>query len=204
MQSRIFAALPPHGAGQKIGLYGGSFNPAHAGHRHVSLFALKRLELDCIWWLVTPGNPLKEAAGLPPLTTRMHVAAEVAANPKIVITGAEAAFGTQYTADFVRILKRRAPSVRFVWIMGSDSLQQFHRWENWREIAASVPIAVVNRPDSLPAALSSRAAQALREFRVDEQDAPTLALRRPPAWTFLTGPRTPASSTALRAQSSLS
>lgn len=196
--SRIFAGLPPHGDGQKIGLYGGSFNPAHIGHRQVSLFALKRLALDRIWWLVTPGNPLKDAAGLPPLQERMQRAAEIAASPRIVVTGAEAAFRTRYTADLIEALERHAASARFVWIMGSDNLDQFHRWEKWREIAAAVPIAVVNRPGSLAAALSAPAAQALARHRIDEADAPLLAYQTPPSWVFLTGPRNAASSTALR------
>ncbi len=196
--SRVFSGLPPHADGQSVGLYGGSFNPPHAGHRQVSLFALKRLGLHQMWWLVSPGNPLKDVAGLPPQKERMQKASEVAAHPRIVITGAEAAFRTRYTADFLRVLKQRAAVARFVWVMGSDNLLQFHRWEDWRAIADFVPIAVVNRPGALTAAMSARAAQALGRYRVDEADAPTLATREPPAWIFLTGPRTAASSTALR------
>ncbi|HEX9906046.1 MAG TPA: nicotinate-nucleotide adenylyltransferase [Propylenella sp.] len=196
--SRLFRGLPPYGRGERIGLFGGTFNPAHPGHRVASLLALNRLKLDRIWWLVTPGNPLKEAAGVPSLDRRMRKAAEMAAHPRIVISGVEETFRTRYTADLIRILRERVPGIRFVWIMGSDNLAQFHRWENWRRIAAEVPIAVVNRPGSLSAALSAPAAQALRRYRVDEQDAGTLAERSPPAWVFLTGPRSPASSTALR------
>jgi nicotinate-nucleotide adenylyltransferase len=197
--SRIFSGLPPYADGQAIGLYGGSFNPPHAGHRQVSLFALKRLALAQIWWLVTPGNPLKPAAGLRPLEERLQRSAEVAASPRIVVTGAEATLRTHYTANLIEVLQRRAASARFVWIMGSDNLVQFHRWENWRAIAEAVPIAVINRPGSLAAALSARAAQALAPYRVDEADAPTLAYLQPPAWVFLTGPRNAVSSTALRA-----
>ncbi len=196
--SRIYSGLPPHGAGQRIGLYGGSFNPAHAGHRHVSLLALRRLALDGIWWLVTPRNPLKDADGLPPLHERMRRAAEIAAHPRIAVSGVEASIRTRYTADLIQILKSRAAATRFVWIMGGDNLAQFHRWERWREIAGAVPIAVVNRPGHLMAPLSAVAAQALGEHRVDEQDAPLLASMQPPAWTFLVGPRTAASSTMLR------
>ena len=199
--SRVFAGLPPHAAGQKIGLYGGSFNPAHRGHRHVGLLALRRLGLDKIWWFVTPGNPLKDTKLLPPQQQRMQRAAELAAHPRIEVSGAEAVFRTRYTADLVDILKRRAPDVRFVWVMGSDNLAQLHRWDSWRDIAGSVPVAVVNRPGYLTAPLSSPAAQALARYRIDEADAPTLAGREPPAWTFLTGPRTSASSTALRRSS---
>ena len=197
--SRIFGGLPLHGGGERIGLFGGTFNPAHPGHRTASLLALDRLGLDRIWWLVTPGNPLKEAAGVPTLDRRMQRAADIAAHPRIVVSGAEEAFRTRYTADLIRILRERVPGVRFVWIMGSDNLAQFHHWENWRRIADQVPIAVINRPGSLPAALSAPAAQALQRYRVDEQDAGTLAHRSPPAWVFLTGPRSPTSSTALRA-----
>jgi nicotinate-nucleotide adenylyltransferase len=197
--SRIFPGLPPHAAGQRIGLYGGSFNPPHAGHRQASLQALRRLGLDRIWWIVTPGNPLKSADGLPPLRQRMEQAAAVASHPRIVVTGMEAAFGTRYTADLVRTLKKRAPGVRFVWIMGSDNLAQLDRWEDWREIARSVPIAVVNRPGHLTSPLTSRAAHALRAYRMDERSASALAWASPPAWIYLTGPRTASSSTALRA-----
>lgn len=200
-RSRIFAGLPPHGAGQRIGLYGGSFNPAHEGHRRVSLIALRRLGLDQIWWLVTPGNPLKDVSTLPPLAERMENAARVAAHPLIVVTGAEAQLRTRYTADLVRILTKRAAGTRFVWVMGSDNLAQFHRWERWRDIAALVPIAVVNRPGRfLAAPLSAPAAQAMRDYRLLDEAALALAGCEPPAWVHLVGPRTPASSTALRAR----
>jgi nicotinate-nucleotide adenylyltransferase len=198
--SRIFPGLPPHAAGQKIGLYGGSFDPAHAGHRKASLLALKRLGLDQFWWVVTPGNPLKRRDCLPPLATRMKQAAIVASHPLIIITGMEAAFGTRYTADLIRILKKRAPRVHFVWVMGSDNLAQLDQWEDWREIAGNVPIAVVNRPGYLTTPLSSRAAQALSGCRIDEGSARALAYLRPPAWIYLTGPRAASSSTALRAR----
>jgi len=198
MPSRIYRGLPPHGPGQAIGLFGGTFNPPHSGHRQASLSALRRLGLDQVWWMVTPGNPLKENGNLPSLDERMLAAAEVASHPRIAISGAEAMFATRYTADLIQILREREPATRFVWIMGSDSLTDFHRWENWRRLAASVPMAVVNRPRSLPAPLSSRAALALRQYRVDADDGQTLPNRQPPAWVFLIGPRTAASSTALR------
>jgi nicotinate-nucleotide adenylyltransferase len=200
MRSRIYRGLPPHGAGQAIGLFGGSFNPPHSGHRQASLSALRRLGLDQLWWMVTPGNPLKENGGLAPLEDRMRAAAEIAAHPRIAISGAEAVFRTRYTADLIQILRKRQPATRFVWIMGSDSLTEFYRWEDWRRIAASVPIAVVNRPRSLAAPLSSRAALALARYRIDADDTTTLPDRAPPAWAFLTGPRTAASSTALRSR----
>lgn len=200
--SRIFAGLPPHGAGQAIGLMGGSFNPPHEGHRRIAVMALKRLALDSLWWLVTPGNPLKDVAALPPLDARMQSAAEIAAHPRIVISGAEHAFSTRYTADLIAILRKRAPDVRFVWVMGSDNLAQFHLWEDWRKIAQAIPIAVIGRPGFLAAGLSSRAARALGAWRIDEADASALAGCTPPAWTFLTGPRSAASSTELRQRGS--
>jgi nicotinate-nucleotide adenylyltransferase len=129
----------------------------------------------------------------------MARAAELARHPRIVVTGVEAALRTRYTADLIRHLKERAPDVHFVWIMGSDNLAQFHRWERWREIAASVPLAIVNRPGSLAAPLSSPAATALASSRVDEQNARAFAAKRAPAWIFLSGPRTALSSSSLRA-----
>ena len=196
--SRIFAGVPPHGAGQAIGLLGGSFDPAHGGHRCISEIALRRLGLDALWWMVTPGNPLKDVAALPPLGARMRKAAALAAHPRITISGAEAGLGTRFTADLVGILKARSPTVRFIWIMGSDNLAQFHRWEAWRDIAAAVPIAVVNRPGFLASALNARAAQALAARRIDEADALRLADCTPPAWVVLGGPRSGLSSTAIR------
>jgi nicotinate-nucleotide adenylyltransferase len=196
--SRVFRGLPPHFAGQTIGLFGGTFNPPHAGHRQASLYALRRLGLDQLWWMVTPGNPLKQNGGIPGLPARMQKAAAVASHPRIMISGAEAGFRTRYTADLIQILRQRSPATRFVWIMGSDSLTDFHRWEDWKRLAASVPVAVVNRPRSLVAPLTARAAQALGRYRVDAEDARTLARRRPPAWVFLIGPRAAVSSTALR------
>ena len=201
--SRVYRGLPPYGRGQAIGLFGGTFNPPHAGHRQASLFALRRLGLDQLWWMVTPGNPLKKNGSLPSLWARMQAAAGVAAHPRIAVSGAEAIFRTRYTADLIQILKSREPSTRFVWIMGSDSLTDFHRWEDWRRLAASVPIAVVNRPRSLAAPLSARAAQGMGIYRVDADESATLPNREPPAWVFLIGPRISASSTAIRSRRSV-
>ncbi len=151
--------------------------------------------------MVTPGNPLKENGSVPALAERMRAAARLASHPLIFVSGAEAGFRTRYTADLIEILKARAPTTRFVWIMGSDGLVDFHCWENWRGIAASVPIAVVNRPGTLLAPLHSRAAKALAGHRLDSEDTQILAARRPPAWAFLIGPRASISSTALRGAS---
>ncbi|MEM9204889.1 MAG: nicotinate-nucleotide adenylyltransferase [Pseudomonadota bacterium] len=198
-----WTALPPHGPGQAIGLLGGSFNPAHAGHRHISLIALKRLKLDNIWWLVTPGNPLKDNDGLPPIDERIAQARRIANHPRIKVTGIEAQLGTRFTADTLTRLKRRAPSLHFVWLMGADNLAGFHRWDRWRGIAEALPIAVIDRPGYTQSALTATAADALVRFRIDESDAPLLARREAPAWVFLFGPRSQLSSTALRASSAL-
>ena len=193
-------SLPPHPPGLRIGLYGGSFNPPHAGHLHVGLLALKRLRLDRIWWLVTPGNPLKELGGLPPLAERMAAAQALARHPRLAVTGFEAAIGARYTLDSLEYLAGHAPGVRFVWIMGADNLAQFDRWRGWRRIAQLMPFAVIDRPGWTLRAAQSRAALALARFRIDETDAPVLAERAPPAWVFLHGPRSALSSTVLRQQ----
>jgi nicotinate-nucleotide adenylyltransferase len=190
--------LPPFAAGMAIGLFGGSFNPPHAGHRHATLVALTRLELDRVWWLVTPGNPLKDNEALPPLAARLTAARHVAAHPRIEVTGIEARIGSRYTFDTIRWLTQRCPGVRFVWIMGADNLVTFHRWQHWRDIAALVPIAVVARPGSLSKGPLGKAARALASARLPEWDAPSLARRRPPAWVFLHAPLVATSSTALR------
>jgi nicotinate-nucleotide adenylyltransferase len=192
--------LPPHAPGMRIGLYGGSFNPPHAGHRHVGLMALRRLALDRLWWLVTPGNPLKDRAGLPPTTARIAAAQACAHDPRIVATGLEEQIGSYYTLETVRFLERRCPGVRFVWIMGADSLASFQRWRGWREIAETLPMAVVDRPGWTLKATRSRAAVALAPYRWDETDAALIAAAAPPAWVFLHGPRSFLSSTELRKQ----
>ena len=190
--------LPRHGPGMRIGLFGGTFNPPHEGHRLASLIALSRLGLDCVWWLVTPGNPLKANDGLPPLAARMEVASHVAAHPRIAVTGFEAAIGTRYTHDTVSWLKKRCPGVEFVWIMGADNLANFHRWQRWREIAGLVSIAVIDRPGATLKGLHSRGGAWLAERRIDESDGRLLARRTPPAFMFLHGPRSEMSSTQLR------
>ncbi|WP_336488175.1 nicotinate-nucleotide adenylyltransferase [Methylobacterium nigriterrae] len=190
--------LPPSAPGQRIGLYGGSFNPAHLGHRHVSLTALRRLGLDRIWWLVTPGNPLKDRGLLAPLAARAALAREVAADPRIAVTAFEAEIGARFTRETLRYLRARRPGVRFVWIMGADSLASFHRWRGFREIAGLMPIAIVDRPGFTLPAPGAPAARALARYRVPERDALQLATMTPPAWIFLHGPRSPMSSTALR------
>jgi nicotinate-nucleotide adenylyltransferase len=181
-----------------IGLYGGSFNPPHEAHRKVALTALKRLKLDRVWLLVTPGNPLKDNAALPPLDERLAAARRLVAHPRIEVTGVEAGLGVTRTYDALAYLTARRPDLRFVWIMGADNLATFHGWGRWREIAGLAPIAVVDRPGATFAPLSARAAQAFARFRVDEGEAAALASMAPPAWSFLHGPRSDLSSTALR------
>ncbi len=184
----------------RIGLFGGTFNPPHAGHMLVAEIALRRLKLDRLWLLVTPGNPLKKLDGLPPLDQRMAAARKLARDPRIIVTGLEADIGTRYTYDTVAWLTQRAPSLRFVWVMGADNLKQFSRWQRWTDIAALVPIAVIDRPRSSLAALNAKAAQRLADHRLPESDAATLAARKPPAYVFVHDRRIDLSSTELRAQ----
>lgn len=182
----------------RIGLFGGSFNPPHEGHRAASLLALRRLGLDRIWWLVTPGNPLKDTSGLMPLSKRLEAARRVSHHPRIAVTGIEAVIGARYTYDTIAYLRRRCPGVRFVWLMGADNLCTFGRWQRWQDIARLVPIALVDRPGFTLKALHGRAAEALAPYRKDESRASALAIMAPPAFVFLHGPRSPLSSTALR------
>ena len=181
-----------------MGLLGGSFNPPHQAHRTISLFALKRLRLDRVWWLVSPGNPLKENGTLYALAERMQAARAIAHDPRIAVSCLETVIRTRYTFDTINTLRHRANGVRFVWIMGADNLAQFHRWQNWQRIAAMVPIAVVDRPPASFRAIASPAAQALAHYRLPENEAARLADRRAPAWVFLTGLKLPLSSTGLR------
>ena len=202
MISKAFAGLPPHGRGQRIGLFGGSFNPPHDGHRIASLLALRRLRLDCIWWLVSPGNPLKDTRGLPSVEDRVEAARRLASHPRIVVTGFERSLGSPFTCDTVAVLAARCPAVHFVWLMGADSLATFHLWKDWRTIAATMPLGIVDRPGSTLRAAQAKAAATLKGFRLDETDGPLLATAPPPAYIFLHGKRSPLSSTQLRAQGS--
>jgi nicotinate-nucleotide adenylyltransferase len=182
----------------RIGLFGGSFNPPHRGHVHASELALKRIGLDRIWWLVTPGNPLKETRGLAPLKARVAAARALARDPRILVTGLEAEIGTRYTFDTVLYLRRRCPGVRFVWIMGADILAQLHLWQRWREIAGLVPLVVIDRPGQTSPTLSTPAARWLGAHRIPETEAALLPDTDAPAFVFLHGPRIDISSTLLR------
>ena len=192
----VVRAIPAHGESQRIGLLGGSFNPPHEAHRAISLFAMKRLRLDRVWWLVSPGNPLKENPSND-LDARLDAAAMLARHPQIAVTGFEATLRTHYTIDTLKALFARSPA-HFVWIMGADNLAQFDRWRAWRQIADLVPIAVVDRGNDGIRALASPAAQALARHRIPEAAAMTLPDRTAPAWVFLSGLKLAASSTALR------
>ena len=183
--------------GMRVGLFGGSFDPAHAGHLHVAQTALNRLGLDRIVWLVSPGNPLKPAASAK-LARRVAGARKLARGPRMVVSDAEARVGARFSIDTVRALKRRFPGVRFVWVIGADGLQQLHRWKAWDQLLREVPVAVIARPG---VAMRSRLAPAARRFahaRLPARAARRLAAARPPAWVFLEAPWNEASSTALR------
>jgi len=186
--------------GMRIGLLGGSFNPPHTAHRAVSLLALKRLGLDRVWWLVSPGNPLKDNKKLPPFSDRLERARAIAVDPRINVTAIEATLGTVFSHDTVAKLRARYPNVRFVFLIGADNLAQFHRWKRWRELARMVPIAVIDRAGLSLTALASPVALALMRWRLGEFKAPVLARSKPPAWVFLHGMKSPLSSTAIRAK----
>lgn len=192
--------LPFTTPGMRIGLLGGSFNPAHAGHRHISLEAMARLDLDRVWWLVSPGNPLKSREDLASQETRIRRAEAVAMHPRIDVTGFESALGTPYTAEVLAQVARQTPGRHLVWLMGADNLASFHRWRHWERIAGLTPFAVLDRPGWRSKALHSQAASALARFRLPESAARELALAPPPAWTFLSIPLNALSSTALRRQ----
>ena len=185
--------------GKRIGLLGGSFNPAHGGHRRISLFLLRALGLDEVWWMVSPGNPLKPRAGMAPLGVRVRSAMAQARRAPIRVTAIERELGTRYTVDTLRAIERRFPKHRFVWLMGSDNLVQFDLWDRWRQIAASVPIGVLSRPGSRVAARHAPAAQIMRRWRLPQFRAGELAMCDPPAWVLVNLPMSPQSSTAIRA-----
>lgn len=184
----------------RIGLFGGSFNPIHEGHRLVVLQCLKRLRLDRIWLLVSPGNPLKDHGDLAPLEARVAAARATIDHPQVDVTDFEARLGFRYTYDTLSHLVRRCNGTHFVWIMGADSLASFHRWERWQDIARLMPMAVYARPGSNLRATVSRAATALKAYRIPETEAEALATREPPAWVYLHGIMSAQSSTAIRAK----
>ena len=182
--------------GRRVGLLGGSFNPAHAGHLAISLDALRLLSLNEVWWLVSPQNPLKSPDEMASFETRKAGAEALVAGERIRISDFERRAGTRFTADTIGLLSRRYPDLQFVWLMGADNLVQFHRWQHWRKIAASVPIAVFDRPGCTYPALASRFAQCYRRQRCRLPRA--LAGTPPPAWSFLFTRRRTISATELR------
>ncbi|WP_299444423.1 nicotinate-nucleotide adenylyltransferase [uncultured Rhodospira sp.] len=197
--SHLFAP-PPHGDRRRarIGLLGGSFNPAHEGHRHISLMALRRLALDQVWWLVSPGNPLKTGQPMAPLAERLATAHREAQHPRMVPTDLEAALGTRYTYDTVRVLQLRFPRVRFVWLMGADNMMQLPRWEAWDALMKTVPVAVFDRPQYSLVTVRAQAARRFAAHRLPARAARRLADGPPPAWVFLPIRRHGASATAIR------
>ncbi|MCA8879169.1 MAG: nicotinate-nucleotide adenylyltransferase [Rhodobacteraceae bacterium] len=191
------AEFPPARAGQRIGLLGGSFDPPHRGHVHLTLTALKSFGLDAVWWLVSPGNPLK-SAGPAPLPVRLAAARAVMCHPRVVVTDAEARLGTRVTAETLEALIALYPGVRFTWLMGADNLATIHRWERWPSIFANVPVGVIARPGDPIWARTSRASRLFRSDRLKDAEAPLLGGAVPPAWCYLRGPQVAISSTAIR------
>jgi nicotinate-nucleotide adenylyltransferase len=189
--------------GMAVGLFGGSFNPAHDGHAHVAETALRRLGLDRVVWLVSPQNPLKNARDSAPLAERMasaaHAAGLAASGPSMIVSDVETRMGTRWTIDTLRALVARHPGVNFVWLMGSDNLASFHKWRGWTDIARLMPMAVIARPGSLLDSRTAPAAARFADARVPAQKARLLSSMPAPAWTYLTAPLNPRSSTALRA-----
>lgn len=184
--------------GMRIGLLGGSFNPAHEGHLHVSLVAGRRLRLHAVWWLVSPQNPLKPANDTADYDKRLAAAAALARHPRIVVSDLEARLGTRYTADSLRALKARFPAVHFVWLMGADNLAQLPRWKDWQEIMCLVPVAVIDRPGYALKAQLGKAAERFRQARLPEEQARALPCADPPAWTYLHAKLNPLSATEIR------
>jgi nicotinate-nucleotide adenylyltransferase len=194
----LLIALPPHGRGMRIGLFGGSFDPTHRGHVTASETARRRLGLDQVWWLTTPGNPLKERNPTLGLTDRIANAAAMTQGRRISVTGIEAGIGSRYTADTILWLRQRLKAVSLVWIMGADNLVGFHKWQDWRRIMSAVPVVIVDRPGFTLSALSAPAARQFRNARIPERHARIVPFLEPPAWIFLHGPRVALSSTELR------
>ncbi len=186
-------------AGQVVGLLGGSFDPPHAGHVHITREALKRFGLDRVWWLVTPGNPLKEE-GPAPLERRMAAAREMVTDPRVEVTDLEARLGTRFTAETLARLRAIYPGVRFVWLMGADNLAQFHRWDRWETIMETVPVGVIARPGSRVQGRLSKAAERFERYRVPAEASWLLGRMPAPAWCFVNVPMNNLSSSAIRAR----
>ncbi|QDC08459.1 nicotinate-nucleotide adenylyltransferase [Oceanicola sp. D3] len=191
--------IPYAAPGQTVGLLGGSFDPAHEGHVHVTREALKRFGLDAVWWLVSPGNPLK-SRGPAPMGERIAEARALLADPRVVVTGIEARLGTRYTAETLAGVQRLYPRVHFTWLMGADNLAQFHLWDRWQDIMATVPVGVIARPGQRLSARMSKAAERFARSRLPAAASHTLPRATPPAWCFINIPMSHQSSTAIRAK----
>lgn len=195
-ETTLFSEMPHAHRGERIGLLGGSFDPAHEGHAHITRIALKRFRLDRVWWMVSPGNPLKER-GPAEMSKRLTAARDVAP-ARTIVTDVETQLGTRYTADTLAALAARYPRARFVWLMGADNLIQFHHWHDWRWIMETFPIGVLARPGSQIKAGLSPAARRYRHWRLRRSEVGKLASCEAPAWALLTGSMSDASSTAIR------
>lgn len=182
----------------RVGLLGGSFNPAHEGHLHISLHALKRLKLDHVWWLVSPQNPLKPATGMAPLAERLSSAQNMARHPRIMASDIEQDLGTRFTIDTLTSLKSRLPETKLVWLMGADNMVDFPRWRDWQDIARIVPVAIFDRPGYSLSALTGKFAKRFADKRLQSPAAGILADHSPPAWVFVPCPRNPVSATRIR------
>lgn len=191
--------LPVAKPGQIIGLLGGSFDPPHAGHVHITKEALKRFGLDHVWWLVSPGNPLKDQ-GPAPLDARVQAARALMQHPRVLVTDVEAQLRTRFTAQTILALRQRYAGVRFVWLMGADNLAQFHRWQDWRWIMETVPVGVMARPGDRISARLSKAARMYADARLPGHASHILGRTSAPAWSFVNLPMSDQSSSAIRAR----
>jgi nicotinate-nucleotide adenylyltransferase len=192
--------IGPHARpGQRIGLLGGSFDPAHQGHVHITRWALRQFRLDAVWWLVSPGNPLK-VRGPAVMDQRLAACRAIIPAQRVEVTDIESRLGTRFTADTLASLQRIYPTVRFTWLMGADNLASFHHWQNWRWIMQNFPVGVMARPGLQVRAGLSPTASSFRAFRLPRHDAGLLSYLQAPAWVMLTGPMSDLSSSAIRAQ----
>ena len=193
----MHTAMPLHAGGRTIGLLGGSFNPAHDGHLHITLYALKKLGLDEVWWLVSPQNPLKSPASLAAYEKRLQSARDIVApHRRIRVLDIEAKFGTRYSWQIVNLLKRRCPKTHFVWLMGADNLASFHRWRRWEYLLSALPVAVFDRAPYSHTSLRSKALFRMHRFLLKDNEL--IARKTPPALQFLHLKRDPLSSTEIR------
>lgn len=191
--------FPQAKAGQIIGLLGGSFDPPHNGHVHVTKAALTRFDLDQVWWLVSPGNPLK-TRGPAPIADRLRASRALMQHPRVRVTDLESRLGTRYTAQTLLALRERYVGVKFVWLMGADNLAQFHLWQDWRQIMETVPVGVIARPGDRISARLSKAARVYRSARISGRASRTLGRCESPAWCFVNLPMSQQSSSAIRAK----